>query len=202
MKFILNIFILVVFSSLATKEDYVGTYFYNSLNYHEEIKLLSNGKFIYNCKNEFLRTNIKGNYHIHNDSLFLDSYPQRDKLIVCGQSKGKKNTVYIDVKDKNGISFHYTLCLLLENNTVFTIENQWDKTKVKDKKIKGFYIVDKKGLRSPTYYNKDLFSNCFKVNFETNRVFENEIWVFENNNLKPMGLNGLYQEYYLTKNNK
>jgi len=201
MKFILSIFILVVFSSLTTKEYYEGTYLYNSLNFHEEITLLNNGKFIYSCKNEFLRTNIEGNYHIYNDSLFLDSYPQRDKLLVNEQSKGKKNTVYFDVKDKNGTPIHYTLYLLLENNTVFTIENQWDKTKVKDKKIKGFYIVDKKGLRSPTYYNKGLFSNCFKVNFETNRVFENEIWVFENNKLKPKGLNGVYQGYYLTKNN-
>lgn len=199
MKFILNIFILVVFSSLITKADYVGTYLYNSLNYHEEISLLNNGKFVYSCRTEFLKTSIEGNYHIYNDSLFLDSYPQRDKLLVDEQSKGKKSTIYFDVKDKNGNPIHYNLYLLLENNTIFSIENQWDKTKVKDKKIKGFYLVDKKGLRSPTYSNKGLYSNYFKVIFETNRVFENEIWVFENNKLKPIGMNGVYQDYHLIK---
>lgn len=199
MRFIFNILILFIFSSLMTKEEYVGVYFYDSLNYHESIDLSTNGKFTYNCESEFLKIIIKGNYHIHRDSLILDSYPQRDKMLVNEIVKGKKNAIYIDVKDKNGNAIHYNLYLLLENNSVVCIENQWDITKIKDKKIKGFYIVDKKGLKSPMYNKKGLSTNYFSVIFETNRVFENEVWLFENGKLKPKGLNGENQDYYLEK---
>lgn len=79
--------------------------------------------------------------------------------------------------------------------------NQWNKTIV-TKPIQAFYIKDSKGLNSPVYFIKTQKSNIFKVIFETSRVFENEVWIFDQNGIIPVGLDGHFQKYALQKNEK
>jgi hypothetical protein len=195
------ILILVLFSSLIDKDSYLGKYTYKSRYYYESIDLKNNNQFIYNCKNEFINYEIKGNYKINSDSLILDSYPQRDKIIVKENNRGNKNSNLIIVKDKEGNKMTYHIYLILVDDTVICLKDQWEKSKIKNQTIKGFYLVDTKGLKSPTYLKNGKFSNHFEVQFETKRVFENEIWHLEKDKIKPIGMDGEYQNYYLEKNN-
>lgn len=201
MKATFYIFIVLIFSSLINKEDYFGKYIYKSRNYYESIDLKNNKQFIYNYKNEFISYEIKGNYKINSDSLVLDSNPQRDKIIVKELNKGNKNNNLIIVKDKNGNTLTYHIYLILLDDKVICLKDQWEKSKIKNQIIKGFYIVDTKGLKSSTYLKKGKFSNYFEVQFETKRVFENESWHIEKDKIKPIGMDGEYQNYYLEKNN-
>jgi hypothetical protein len=195
------IFIVLIFSSLINKENYLGKYLYKSKNYYESIDLKNNKQFIYNYKNEFISYEIKGNYKINSDSLILDSNPQRDKIIVKEKNSGNKNSNLIIVKDKDGNTLTYHIYLILLDDKVICLKDQWEKSKIKNQTIKGFYIVDTKGLKSPTYLKKGKFSNYFEVQFETKRVFENETWHLEKDKIKPIGMDGEYQNYYLEKNN-
>lgn len=201
MKAIIYIFIVLIFSSLINKEDYFGKYTYKSRNYYESIDLKNNKQFIYNYKNEFISYEIKGNYKISSDSLVLDSYPQRDKIIVKELNKGNKKNNLIIVKDKNGNALTYHIYLILLDDKVICLKDQWEKSKIKNQIVKGFYIVDTKGLKSPTYLKKGKFSNHFEVQFETKRVFENESWYLGIDKIQPIGMDGEYQNYYLEKNN-
>lgn len=199
MKITFYIFIVLIFSSLISQEDYFGKYSYKSRNYYESIDITNNNKFIYNYKNEFISYEVRGNYNLNNDSLILDSNPQRDKIIVKELNKGNKKNNLIIVKDKNGSVLTYQLYIILSDGEVICLKDQWDKSKIKDQSIKGFYIIDTKGLKSPTYFKKGKYSNYFEVLFETNRVFENETWYFDKGKIKSIGQDGEYHNYYLEK---
>ncbi|KIX21484.1 hypothetical protein SY27_07190 [Flavobacterium sp. 316] len=189
-----------MFSLSINEENYAGQYSFKSRNYYESINLKESRQFIYNYKNEFISYEIKGNYRISNDSLVLDSNPQRDKIIIKEYNEGNKKNSLIIVKDKEGNILTYHIYIILLDDKVICLRDQWDKTKIKNQTIKGFYIVDTKGLQSPTYFKKGKFSNNFEVQFETKRVFENEIWIIEKDKIKPIGMDGEYQNYYLEKN--
>ena len=201
MKIIIFIFISIIFSFSTNKDNYLGKYIFKSRYYYESIDLKDSYHFIYYCRDEFVNYEIKGNYKINNDSLILDSYPQRDKLIVIEDNRDIKNSNLIIVKDKEGNAIHYHIYLILEDDSVICLRDQWEKSKIKNQTIKGFYIVDTKGLKSPTYFKKGKFCNHFEVQFETTRVFENEIWYIEKDKIKPLGVDGEYYNYYLEKNN-
>ncbi|WP_152640725.1 hypothetical protein [Flavobacterium sp. 316] len=200
MKAAIFIFISIMFSLSINEENYAGQYSFKSRNYYESINLKESRQFIYNYKNEFISYEIKGNYRISNDSLVLDSNPQRDKIIIKEYNEGNKKNSLIIVKDKEGNILTYHIYIILLDDKVICLRDQWDKTKIKNQTIKGFYIVDTKGLQSPTYFKKGKFSNNFEVQFETKRVFENEIWIIEKDKIKPIGMDGEYQNYYLEKN--
>ncbi|CAM4085538.1 GLPGLI family protein [Flavobacterium branchiophilum] len=201
MRTIFYILIIVLFSSLINKDHYIGKYTYKSRYYYESIDLKNNNQFIYNFKNEFVNYEIKGNYKINSDSLILDSNPQRDKIIVKEKNSGNKNSNLIIVKDKEGNNLTYHIYLILVDDAVICLKDQWEKSKIKNQTIKGFYLVDTKGLKSPTYLKKGKFSNHFEVQFETKRVFEDETWYLEKGKIKPIGMDGECQKYYLEKNN-
>ncbi|TRX34901.1 hypothetical protein [Flavobacterium restrictum] len=201
MKTAIFIFISIVLSLSINKDTYLGKYIYKSRNYYESIDLKDNNQFIYSYKNEFINYEIKGNYKINSDSLILDSNPQRDKIIVKEKNRGNKNSNLIIVKDKEGNNLTYHIYLVLVDDKVICLKDQWEKSKIKNQTIKGFYLVDTKGLKSPTYLKKGKFSNHFEVQFETKRVFENETWHLEKDKIKPIGMDGEYQNYYLEKNN-
>lgn len=199
MKIGLYAFISVIFSLLINKENHLGKYLYKNDRYYESIELKEDNKFIYFSKQEFINYEIRGNYNSRGDSLVLDSSPQRDKIIVQESKKGSQKCNVIVVTDKMGVNIQYSLFLILDDNKEKKLANQWEKSKIKDQKIKGFYIIDAKGLKSPIYFKKGKFSNYFKVQFETNRVFDNETWYLNNNKIKPKGLNGEFQNYVLEK---
>lgn len=201
MKISQIIFIVTVFSIFILAKNDIGKYFYKSNKYFEYIDLREDNTFVYYCKQEFLSYEIKGNYNIIGDSLTLDSNPQKDRIIVQERSKGSLNKNIIFVSDKRGEAIHYNLYLILDNNKELELVDQWKASIVKNHKIKGFYIIDSKGLKSPTYVINGKFSNNFKVLFETKRVFENEKWFLNSKKIKPRGLDGKFQNYYLEMDN-
>jgi len=199
MKIGLNIFAVVMTSLLVNSEGVIGKYSYETAHYYESIELKINNRFIYLSKQEFLNSEIEGNYNIHGDSLILDSHPQRDKIIVKEFNKGSENNCTIEVTNKMGQAIHYKINLILTDGSEIELIDQFEKSKIKNQKVKGFYIVDTKGLKSPLYYKKGEFSNYFIVAFEQNRIFENEVWYIHNNEIRPRGSNGELQKYFLRK---
>jgi len=195
----INLFIIIIFSILIGEDNVLGSYSYKNNKYFESIELKDNNKFVYSSKQEFLNYEIRGNYHIIGDSLVLDSNPQKDKIIVRESIKGAKNKNIIFVSDKKGEAIHYNLFLILDNDKELKMTDQWEVSKIKDQNIKGFYIIDSKGLKSPTYIINGKYSNHFEVLFETKRIFENEKWFLKDKKIKPRGLDSKFQNYFLEK---
>lgn len=199
MKLALYTFTVIIFCLAIGDENQLGKYLYTANRFYESIELKENNKFIYYSKQEFISYEIKGNYSLNGDSLTLDSSPQKDRIIVKESNKGKQSIITILVTDKFDNAIHYDIHFILTDNSEVSLKEQWQKSKIKNKKIKAFYITDTKGLKSPIYYKQGKFSNFFKVLFEPSRIFENERWYIKNNKIKPKGLNGEFQNYFLAK---
>lgn len=194
------IYIIVSLLAIFLLQDIqTGTYIYSASHYSESIEIKDNNKFIYKLNLNFSQYEVQGNYHILKDSLILNSYPQKDKMIVFESNKGKMKNVTFEVKTKYGKYFTYDLHLILNSNEEITLKNQWGKSKFKNLGLKGFYIIDKNGLKSPNYMIIGTAINYFKVLFETSKVFENESWAIKNNKITPRRFNGELQNYYLEK---
>src|SRR5690606_26729645 len=141
---------------------------------------------------------VEGVYFIKNDSLYLNSIPQRDKLIVSEQFNSKhkrKNYFTITRKDSSLMTYH--LYITLESGKQLVFKDQFESTIIPRERIKSFYIYDTMGLKSPSYEIKGLNTNSFNIIFETKRVFENESWVIKVDSIQPRGLDGLFQNYFL-----
>jgi len=199
METLLTIFAWLAINFQSTKDIPLGKYSYHTNRYYESIDLKSGNKFTYNVKQEFFQFEINGNFIFRGDTIVLDSYPQRDKIIVNESNQSNLDNTTILVTNKMGDFIHYHLYLVLSNDTIMNLQNQWMKSRIEGKKIKGFYIIDSKGLRSPMYYIKGKLSNYFNVQFESKRTFENETWLIQNNKICPRGLDGELQEYFLEK---
>jgi len=199
MKIIYLVLLALASFVIVPENDFHGTYSYRQSFYYESIELKSDGHFLFRSNDEFIRWEVVGNYHILGDSLVLDSYPQREKLIVRESNKGNSKSNMIIVTDKAGEYFHYQLYLILKDGSEMSLKDNWGKVKVKDVNIKGFYIIDSGGVQSPKYFLKGTNTNYFEIQFERRRVFENESWVIKKNEITPRGLNGELQEYRLIK---
>ena len=201
MKRELTLFIILLTFSHITfcqKIDVVGNYSYSSKFYYENISLMENGKFIWNVNTEFLRLESFGNWQIRNDSLILDSNPQRDKLIVRESKNGNSKATKFYITDKDKDLIRYTLCIITSNNDTIIYNDQFKETIVKSN-IKAFYIIDTKGLYSPVYYIEGKNTNRLDIMFETRRTFENEIWLINNGYIIPRGSDRNIQKYKLVK---
>lgn len=198
MKIIYLIILIFLISDFQKSE--CGKYSYGISHFYEDIELCQDNKFMYNVNFNFSQYQVKGNYHILNDSLILNSYPQKERIIVFETNKGKMQNVTFEVLTKNNQYFNYNIILILNNDEEIHIVNQWKKTKLKKIDIKGFYIVDKNGLKSPKYIIIGKFTNYYKILFESSRVFENESWGITKNKITPRGFNGKLQNYCLEKN--
>lgn len=202
MKKIIYIFALILCTSFTVQSNlYEGIYEYKSDEFYERIELDKDFRFKYNFRFHSISFSLEGNYRVKGDSLILDSNPQRDKLIVIERKRGNINNVKFCVKDKSGESFNYTLYAIDKDNDTIALSNQWSTSKLKDKKIDSFYIVDSKGLRTPLYKIKGTKTNYFDVQMETIRVLDNEIWQIHGNSISPKGMNGENQDYVLIKTN-
>lgn len=200
MRGIVYIFGLVLCTSFAFQSNpYEGIYEYKSNNFYERIELGKDFRFKYNYHFHSVAYSLQGNYRIKGDSLILDSNPQRDKIIVKEHKKGNKNKTRFCVKDKLGESFNYTLYAINTQDDTITLSNQWSKSKLIDEKIESFYIVDSKGLRTPSYEIKGTRTNSFEVQMETTRVMDNEVWQITGNSISLKGMNGKNQSYKLEK---
>jgi hypothetical protein len=189
--------ICFLFSSFNEQESAIGSYNFESRYYVESIILKNNNKFHYSLTSEFLKIELDGNFNIHGDSLTLDSNPQRDRMIVTELRKKQQKSIF-KITDKTGHEFGYSMEILLENDSTIKLKDQWAESAISGK-IKGFYMIDTKGLKSPFYKTKGQFSNYFNILFETNKTFENETWIISNDEIKPKGLDGSWQNYILNK---
>ena len=196
-----TIFFLYIIGIYIPQLNVVGLYSYHSGKFHEEIELFHDNKFVYHQKREFLDIKVIGNYKVSNDGVILDSYPQRDKIIVKESSKTKSGKTEIRVRDKFGNSFYYFVDLFFKDGTVITLKNQYEVTSIDLTPI-GFKITDSKGLSSPKYIVQGNNSMCFDVLFESNRVFENEFWEIKNEEIIPIGFDGVPQKYRLVKTSR
>ncbi|WP_339688038.1 hypothetical protein [uncultured Nonlabens sp.] len=197
MKAIILIVILIILNNSSEYEK--GTYSYRQTHYYESIELKQNQKFTYILRKNFSEYIVNGNYNISQDSLFLNSYPQRDRIIVREENRRNKNKDTFIVQTKGGIDFYYNLYLTLEDGNLIILKNQIGKSTIKNKRIKRFYIKDDNGIRSPEYVICGNSNNYFEIFFETNRVFENESWVFKLDKIKPRDFGGDLTSYYLKK---
>ena len=197
MKIISIIFLTTLLSFIYESKKYS----YSNNHFSETIELGENNKFEYSAKIHMRsKMKINGSYYIVNDSLFLNSIPQRDKLIVNEQfnSKRKKENCF-NVIDKDYSLLTYHLYIELENGKNLVFRDQFEKTIFPREKIKSFYLIDTKGLKSSTYKIKGQNTNSFHVIFETKRIFENESWLIKGDSIKPKGFDGVFQEYFLSK---
>lgn len=202
MRRIIYIFVLTLCTSFTIQSNlYEGIYEYKSDKFYERIELDKDFRFKYDFRLHSINYSLEGNYRVKGDSLILDSNPQRDKVIVKERKKGKKNNIRFCVKDKLGESFNYTLYVINKLNDTIALSNQWSNSKLKDKKIESFYIVDSKGLRTPLYKIKGTQTNYFEVQMETIRVLDNEVWQIRDSSILPKGMNGKNQTYVLNKIN-
>jgi hypothetical protein len=200
MKFILTILILITSNSYG-QNNMTGIYSYSTEHFSETLQLNANYTFKYNLRMHFIRQEIIGNYLVVGDSLVLNSFPQRDKIIVIENLKGNFRNKEFHVNHKDGHPFNYQLYLITESNDTVISKNQNSKTKIKIDELKSFYIIDTKGLKSPTYFLKGTNTNYFDVQFENIRVFESEKWIIDKKLEKiiPLGMDNEYQNYYLAK---
>ena len=197
---IINIVVLLLAFFIMQDIPY-GKYTYKVSHFSESIEIKENQKFIYQANFNFSQYEVHGYYHILDGKLILNSHPQKDRLLVIEANKGKSQNITFEIKTKQQKLFYYDLHLILNNNQEIVVKEQWEKSKFKKLKIKGFYIIDKNGLKSPKYMIIGPKSNYFQILFETSRVFENERWLIKNNSIIPCGFDGELQNYFLKKNN-
>ncbi|AWG24861.1 hypothetical protein [Flavobacterium kingsejongi] len=192
-------FILPIFFIASVQFELTGKYIYRASHFSEDIELKENNKFIYNVKFNFSQYQVSGNYHIIDDSLILNSSPQKDRILVFESKRGTIKNSTFEVKSKSGAYFSYSIHIISRNGEEVEVKDQWEKSKFKKLKIKEFYIVDKNGLKSPTYIIRGTNTNYFEILFETSRVFDNESWVIKDGKIIPRNFQGELQEYYLEK---
>lgn len=198
-KILLGLLVLPLFAYSQNTFDKKDVFTYKAPHYYESIDLLENGSFVYYSKSEFIKTEIKGNWQLRNDSiLVLDSRPQRSKITVLeSRKRSKKNTFQIRNTDNHQI--HYNLYLITKDNDTLEFKNQFDKTVVLGE-FSSFYVVDTKGQYSPIYKILGSRSNSFDITIEDKRVFENEYWKYYGKYIVPLGIDGKYSSYKLVKN--
>lgn len=191
----LYLIIILLFCKQDSKIK-LGTYSYQINQYYEAITLEEHNTFIYKLRINFFNLETKGKYYIQNDSIILNSSPQKDRIIVYEDYKKNKKTSIFDVYDKNRHRITYHIYVTTRDNKVIELRDQWGKIKVNVDNVKSFYIKDTKGLSSPIY-NITGQTNYFEVYFETKRVFENESWLIKDNKIIPKSFNGDFQKYNL-----
>jgi hypothetical protein len=187
-----------LFTVAQNKNLTYGKYVFKGDKYYECLELKKNGYFFHKIVREFLNLETHGNWRLRNDSLILDSNPQKEKLIVWENrvDNYEKFKVTVSDKSKNELTYHITAILF--NGDTLSLRDQWNNT-IFDTSIKTFTITDTKGLKSPIYVVKGQNVNQYFVLFETARVFENEAWRILNKKIIPKGFNGMEQSFQLVR---
>lgn len=175
-----------------------GRYEFKNDNIHEVLILSKNQSFKYEFHGHFLHYSLDGHWVVHQDSLILNSVPQKDKIIVRESRRNSKNKYRFSVSDKLGNERIYSLFVFGENGEEFVVSDQWQKSKFKSTfKITSFFIQDTKGLKTPRYGIKGEFANSFEILYEPKRVFESEVWQIKDNMVIPVTINGAKANYAL-----
>ena len=199
MKMIISVLVSFFYSLVTLAQNSIkhGEYVFKGDKYFECLNLEKKGTFSYRIDREMLHIKTYGNWQIRNDSLILDSNPQKEKLIVWEKRVKRYRKFKINVLDKNKSPMYYSVFAIMVNGDTLTRREQFDNT-VFSKPVKMFTIEDTKGLVSPFYIIQGSSINQCKVFFEHTRTFENERWKIINGNIIPKGLDGLEQKFQLS----
>jgi hypothetical protein len=204
MKNLSSLFLLfwvaIFILSMKKMDNFYGEYKIVSHKSSESIVLKEGGGFEYTMKQEFLKISKKGNWQVRNDSiLVLDSYPQKEKLIVFESYRRKySGRTKIVVRNKRREKMFFQLTVFKHDGSSLTLNDQWDSSII-DGQVKSFSVVDTKGLSSPIYEIISDVTNHFEAFLEISRVFENEEWIILPEKIRPIGMDGKYVKYYLKK---
>jgi hypothetical protein len=148
-----------------------------------------------------LDISVNGYWSINKDSLVLNSAPQRDRLIVFEKRDTLSEDLYIfKVLNKKNEEIMYHLNLSDRSGQEIYLKDQFGISEVDKSTINlgSFSVKDTKGLTSPTYNLVGSKANYFEIFFETQRVFEAEIWIIINNELIPRTMSGNQGNYRLS----
>lgn len=195
---------LVTIYFFETKEVFsqslVGKYLFSERFFYKSLELFPNGTFIYYFSSEFIKDECKGNWQIRGRDLILDSSPKKDKIICHEFRRGRKAYTYFNVKSKNyeGLMFYY-LYIIKNSGDTIELKDQFNISKIRVKGIKGFFIINTSGIKSPTYLVQERGMNWFYVLLEDDRVFENEDWRISEMGLLPRNNSGDYEDFLLKK---
>lgn len=197
LNLIIALTLLFMFTYEPKKYEYSAAGFF-----YESIELRENNRFHYYATMHMMgKTDIDGSYYIVNDTLFLNSNPQRDRMIVEEDRSDKKNDryFYFNVKSKTGGLITYHLYITLESGRELVYRDQFQSTKISVDRIRSFYIIGVDGIKSPTYIVQGVYTNIYNIQFEVRRVFEDESWVIKNDSIKPKGPDGEFRNYFLIR---
>ena len=127
MKFL---FTIILIATLVQNEadSLIGKYSFSQRHFSESLQLNVDYTFQYEVKMELFRQKIEGNYNVVGDSLILNSFPQRDKLIVNEKSKKTQKNIF-RVTDKSGQLINYQLTITTDEGKVIELKNCYDKVK-------------------------------------------------------------------------
>lgn len=203
---IMTILIFIMYLQCKSQNGLEGTFQYKRQRpvYDEKLILYPNNSFEYSLKMDmgiYLRNT--GNWLQRDSCLILDSYPQKEKMIVWESYEKTKTGIIVEVMSKdNKQPMYYHLTVIFSNKDTIVFKDQYIKTIIKERPI-SFWIVNTNGLKSTEYKIKSLEANTIKVFFENDRVFENEDWrIIDTHKIQPRGLDGKYYNYYLEKEPK
>lgn len=168
----------------------------------ETIKLNADFTFEYLISTEFTKIKANGYWHLLDSYLILNSSDKKEKLNV-EEKKKRINKIKFDVTYKSNEPLYYQLYLITNKIDTSHIEDVFADTLINLSlaTLKAFYVIDARGFRYPTYFLKKRKSNYFRVRLENDRIFDNESWQIKDsgNKLQPIGLDGSYMNYCLSK---
>lgn len=196
---IMNLAVLLTYIFFAQPDTVI--YKYQNSNASGILILKSNSTFEYQYKQNFLDISVNGYWSINKDSLVLNSAPQRDRLIVFEKRDTLSEDLYIfKVLNKKNEEIMYHLNLSDRSGQETYLKDQFGISEVDKSTIDlgSFSVKDTKGLTSPTYNLVGSKANYFEIFFETQRVFEAEIWIIINNELIPRTMSGNQGNYRLS----
>ena len=161
----------------------------------EWIILRADSTFEYFYRVPFTVQTIEGKYSITDNELILNS--DEEKMLVEEEFNAEfsRGVKLFDVSFLSGEKLNYFIGLIDRKGDDEILADQYGKTKVKAKIIKGFYIWSL--LKYPVYIPKCKKSNFFQVKLNPNRVFDNEKWTIEGDRIKSIGFDGEENDYYL-----
>jgi hypothetical protein len=195
------VFLIVVLNCCYMQQIKHGTYLFKNNKVSEELVLNPDYTFDYSFYRDWLRIYINGSWSVCDDNLILNSIPRKDKMKVK-ESKGTNKYYTLNVESMDGREFFYYIFLKWDDGKETIHEDQWGSTKLKKKvKLKSFYIVDSKGLKSPVYEVKDFESRNFDVKVEKQRMFIMEKWKIDGSEITPRMFDGELAKYTLSRQN-
>lgn len=181
-------------------QSIAGEYSYSNNHFNIHLNLSSDGTFYYYDNGQIQLRECQGNWQERSGNLILDSYPQKEKMVCYEYLNRKVEYISINVKKKSdGRPIHYSLYLLKNSGDTIQLKEQFKTSKVFEKDINGFFIVDMNGTQSSTYMFQRKGTNTFDVLFETERVLDNEDWRITETGIQPRNDAGNYANFILQK---